>query len=211
MINATNDSKPRELIPAGNYIARCYNMIHIGTVTEDVMGQPKTLNKVRITWELPTELRVFDPAKGEQPMVISKEFTLSMHEKANLRKDLESWRGKQFTEEQAKSFDITRLLGVACMLNIIHKISKTGVPYATISNISSIPKGLECPKQVNPTFEWNYEDHWDEITLQEFPDFIKDKIKTSEEYRKMKTPIEDLTNQHEPETVETETENDLPF
>jgi hypothetical protein len=213
MINATNDSKPRELIPSGNYVGRCYSMIHIGTVTEEVLGQPKTLNKVRITWELPTELRVFDQAKGEQPMVISKEFTLSMHEKANLRKDLESWRGKQFTEEQAKSFDITRLLGVPCMLNIIHKVSKTGVPYVTISNISSIPKGLECPKLVNPLYEWNFEDHWDEIALQDFPDFIKDKIKSSAEYKALKSPIIDMTNQHEPET-ETETVNDpddLPF
>jgi hypothetical protein len=58
-INATNEGKPRELIPAGNYVARCYQMIHIGSVTENIMGEEKQLNKVRIGWELPTELRVF--------------------------------------------------------------------------------------------------------------------------------------------------------
>ena len=31
-INATNTGVKRELIPAGNYAARCYSMIHIGTV-----------------------------------------------------------------------------------------------------------------------------------------------------------------------------------
>src|SRR4051812_29825095 len=44
----------RELIPAGNYPARCYQMIQIGTVEELVMGETKVLNKVRIGWELPT-------------------------------------------------------------------------------------------------------------------------------------------------------------
>lgn len=208
MINATNTAQKRELIPAGNYVVRCYSMVHIGTVTEEILGETKTLNKVRITWELPTELRVFDEAKGEQPMVISKEYTLSMHEKAALRKDLESWRGKGFTEEQAKSFDITKLLGVSCMLNIIHKVSKTGTEFATISGISGMPKGLECPKQVNPTFEWNFTDKWDEIALDGFPDFIKDKIKSSAEYRAMKSEIIDLSDNKE----EFEDKNtDLPF
>ena len=123
-INATNSGTQRELIPAGNYIARCYQMIEIGTVEEIIIGEKKTLRKVRIGWELPDELRVFNPEKGEQPCVISQEFTLSMNEKANLRKMLASWRGKDFTEDEARCFDISKLLGVPCMLNIIHKPSK---------------------------------------------------------------------------------------
>ena len=211
MINATNESKKRELIPAGNYIARCYSMVHVGTVKEEVLGEMKVQNKCRITWELPTELRVFDEAKGEQPLVISKEYTLSMHEKSNLRKDLESWRGKQFTEEQAKSFDITKLLGVACMLNIIHKVTKSGSDYATISNISSIPKGFVCPEQVNKNYEWNFEDAWDEIALNAMPDFIKDKIKSSAEYKAIKSEIIDVTHDEPATDNEPENNNDLPF
>ena len=48
-----------ELTPAGNHIARCYSMIEIGTVKEDFKGEVKNLHKVRITWELPLEQRVF--------------------------------------------------------------------------------------------------------------------------------------------------------
>jgi len=92
-INATtNGNTPRELIPTGNYIARCYKMIHIGTVEEVILGDKKILNKVRIGWELPTELRVFNEEKGEQPLVIDKEFTLSLYEKSALRGVLKSWR-----------------------------------------------------------------------------------------------------------------------
>jgi hypothetical protein len=57
-----------------------------------------------ITWELPTELEVFHEEKGEEPYVVSKTYTLSMHEKATLRRDLESWRGQGFTEKEAEAF-----------------------------------------------------------------------------------------------------------
>ena len=75
----------RELIPAGLQVARCYSMIEIGSVAETWEGQSKVSKKVRLTFELPNELRTFKPENGEQPMSISKTFTLSMHEKAGLR------------------------------------------------------------------------------------------------------------------------------
>ena len=78
-------------------------------------------------WELPTEIKVFKDENGEQPCVISKEYTLSMAEKANLRIAFKIMAVKIFTEDEAKSFDITKLLGVPCMINIIHKTSKDGL------------------------------------------------------------------------------------
>jgi hypothetical protein len=184
-INATNQSKPRELIPAGNYAARCYQMIHIGTITETIKGESKIMNKVRIGWELPTETRVFKEENGEQPFVTSKEFTLSMNEKSNLRKLLESWRGKPFTKEQAESFDITALLNVPCMLNIIHKVSeKTGNTYEEIASVTPMPKGFVCPPQVNPTFKWEY-DNPDWMFFELLPQFIREKIESSKEYKSL--------------------------
>jgi hypothetical protein len=187
-IDAKNTGVKRELIPSGNYVARCYSMIHVGTVDENVMGKIKRLNKVRITWELPTELRVFKEENGEQPMVISQEFTLSMYEKSNLRKILESWRGKGFTEDEAKSFDITKLLGKSCMLQIIHKETKKGTSYAIISSIAGMPKGINCPDQINSSFEFNFDNKFNPEILESFPDFIKDKIKSSEEYKALIMP-----------------------
>ena len=184
-INAKAGSlTPRELIPAGSHIARCYQMLHIGTVTDVIMGEEKVLNKVRITFEVPGEMRVFNEENGEQPMVIDKEYNLSMNPKSNLRRDLESWRGQGFTEDEADNFDITKLLGIACMISIVHKTSKKGNDYATISSISGLPKGVECPKQINPTFEFNYDDKFDPERVEKFPDFIKDAMKSSEEYKK---------------------------
>ena len=82
-------------------------MVHIGKVEEEYLGEKKMQNKVRITWELHEEKKVFKEENGEQPFVLSKEFSLSMHEKSSLRKWLESWRGKAFTEDESKLSDST--------------------------------------------------------------------------------------------------------
>ena len=205
-INATNTSAPRELIPAGNYIARCYKMLHIGTNLETIDGKTQLMNKVRIGWELPTETKVFDEAKGEQPLVIDQEYTLSMNEKSNLRKMLASWRGKDFSTEQANSFDITQLIGVPCMLNIIHKPSKQGDKmYQNIGSVSPMPKGVPCPEQVNKTQILQY-DNFDEALFNSLPDFIKNKVVTSVEYKAMTLPNStEMNHSHE------DANDDLPF
>lgn len=208
MIEATASSTDFKPVDAGTYVARCYSMVHIGTIEQEYMGEIKEMNKVRISWELPTELKVFKEEKGEQPQSVSKEFTLSMHEKANLRKFLESWRGKGFTEEEAKKFDVTKLLGKSCMISIIHKTSKQGKIYAEISSISTLPKGMTCPEQINPSFEFTFTPYTPE-KFEVLSDWLKDKIKTSKEYRMMNEPDHSETSPDEPELPSTN--DDLPF
>ena len=208
MINATNTAPKREVIPAGNYAARCYQMIHIGTVKENILGEEKILNKVRIGWELPTELKVFNEDKGEQSLVLSEEFTLSMHEKSKLRKFLASWRGKDFSEDEAKCFDVTKLVGAACMLNVIHKPSKKDPTtiYAVIGSVSPVPKGLVVDPQINPTFILDY-DNFSIEKFNQLPDFIRNKMLQSLEYAAMQQPQHQHTD-----TAETlDPLDDLPF
>lgn len=204
-INATNTGGERKLTPSGNFIARCYSMVHIGTIEEDYMGETKNLNKVRITWELPTEKTVFKEENGEQPYSISKEFTLSLHEKATLRKFLESWRGKGFTEDEAKKFNIAKLVGVSCMINIIHKTSKTGNVYADIASVSTMPKGFEAPEQINKSVIFSV-CQFDSDVFNSFPDFLKDKIRKSQEFKNIELPdVQETPSEHK------EPEDDLPF
>lgn len=206
IIASTNGSSNYEPVPAGNYVARCISMVHIGTITEEYLGEKKTANKIRVTWELPTETKVFNPEKGEQPFVLSKEFTLSLHEKSTLRKWLESWRGRGFTQEETARFDVSKLVGAACMLNVIHT-QKNGNTYANISSISAMPKGLQCPAQINQPVVFSVL-QFDEEKFNSFPEFIKDKIKASKEYRdRINYP-----NQVEMQPEHEENVNgDLPF
>lgn len=202
-IIAENKGSDYVLIPAGNHIARCYAMVEIGTIKEDQgIYAGKELHKVRITWETPMECHDF--GKGLQPFSVSKEFTLSMNEKATLRKMLESWRGRAFTEIEAKAFDITKLVGLPCMINVIHKTSGKGNTYADISSIATLPKGLEAPGQVNSSYVLSF-DNWNESLFDALPDFVKDKIRSSKEYSAMTMPGHTEMPQSSPES------DDLPF
>jgi len=202
MIIAEN-KKTFELVPSGNHIARCYSMIDLGTSYNEMYKLDQ--HKVRISWELPNEKVIFQQERGEQPFSISKDFTISMNEKANLRKMLESWRGKGFNEVEAERFDITKLLGIPCMLNVIHKTSAKGNQYADIASISPIPKGTLAPDQINSTFEFSLTE-WSEDKFNKLPEWIQTQIKASHEYKSIFNP----TNRE----VGNETDNsndDLPF
>lgn len=204
-IIAENKGGDFVLIPAGNHLARCYGMVQIGTVKEETgIYAGKETHKVRISWETPHESHDF--GKGLQPFSIHKEFTLSMNEKATLRKMLESWRGKAFTEVEAEKFDITKLLGKPCMINVIHKTSGKGSTYADISSIATLPKGFECPDQVNPTVELSF-DNWNSQLFESLPDFVKNKIKSSKEYAAMTAPGHTET----PQAPTGNEADDLPF
>lgn len=208
-IIATNSGSGANYDPApqGNHVARCISMVHIGTVEEEYLGEKKMQNKVRITWELPEEKKVFKEENGEQPFVLSKEFTLSMHEKSTLRKWLESWRGKAFTEEESKQFDVAKLVGAPCLLNVIHKEKKDKSMRADIASISTLPKGMVCPNAINPLVVFSVNDFKQEI-FDTFPDFIKDKIKSSREYKAMQQPN---AVEVAPAPTTDDTTDDLPF
>jgi|LakMenE01Jun11ns_1017448.scaffolds.fasta_scaffold9768239_1 hypothetical protein len=209
IIATSNGSTSFEPIATGNYPARCYSMVHLGTVEENILGTVKKLNKVRVTWELPTELKVFKEEKGEQPCVISKEFTLSLHEKATLRNFLKNWRGKDFTDEEAKSFDIETLVGAPCMLNITHKPKKDGSGvYAEIGSVSAMPKGFVCPEQINPSFIFTYDD-FDISKFEILPEFMRNKMVNSDEYKQLFSPHE--TEISEPASLSAQFEQDPPF
>ena len=205
IIATSNGNTNYEPIATGNYPARCYSMVHLGTIEENILGTLKKLNKVRITWELPTELKVFKEENGEQPQMISKEFTLSLHEKATLRGFLKNWRGKDFTDDEAKSFDIEKLVGAPCMLNVTHKTKKDGSGiYAEIGSVSTMPKGYVCPDAINKPFVFTYE-NFDIDSFNSLPEFMKNKMVNSEEYKQATTGGQEI------ESPKEEEHDDLPF
>lgn len=174
------ESKPFEIIPAGNYVARCYSMIYLGTQTSVWAGKEIQRERIRITWELPTEII----GESEKPFVIGQEYTLSLSDKGNLRPMLEGWRGKGFTPEELKEFDITKIISVPCLLNVIHNDSKDGKnTYANIANVSPLPKGMQCPKQINETMIFEFEDIYSEESINKLPEWLQKKVRDSLEYK----------------------------
>lgn len=208
IIAKSKGNTERTLAPIGNHLARCVRMIHIGTAEENIQGTVKKLNKVKLSWELPDETHVFKEEKGAEPFMVSKEYTLSMSDRANLRKDLESWRGKGFTDKQAEEFDITVLLGIPCMINVIHKTAKTsGNNYVVVSSITPLPKRVECPEQVIPSFEFNFTDCFE--NFEQLDEWTQNKIKETDEFKALTetAPIEDAA----PVSEEVEDLSELAF
>lgn len=139
------DFKP---VPAGNHIAVCCAVVDLGKqeVKSELYGS-SVKHQVYIQWELPNEPLEFTDRDGNPKtgfMRIGKTYTLSLHENANLRADLENWRGRPFTEEERRGFDIARLAGVAAMVNVIHA-ERGGKTYANVTGVTPLPKGMDKP------------------------------------------------------------------
>lgn len=133
-----------EMAPAGTHLATCYRIIDLGTQKTNWQGQEKAQPKVLIAWEL-----AGDKMADGRPFTVSKRYTASLHEKAGLRKDLESWRGRKFSEDELKAFNISKLLGVPCMVCITHDHKEGGKTYVNVSSVMGIPKGTTAPALVN--------------------------------------------------------------
>lgn len=160
--------------------AVCYAVYDLGTQFEEKFG--KAVHKVLLGWEIPSERIEVDRdgIKLNLPRAISKRYTMSLHEKANLRKDLESWRGKAFTDEEAQGFDLKRLLGANCMVQVIHK-TKDGKTFANVTNVVQLPKGMEKRTLENPIQYFSFEEHQGETPINT-PQWIMDIIKASSEW-----------------------------
>lgn len=210
-IIATKSGTKSDPLEEGAYPARIYQIIHIGTVP-GFQGQLQ--NKVRITFEFPTELKVFKEENGEQPCVLSKEYTLSTHEKSGLRKLIVACDPKalKVTDDGfVEDYDIEKLLGKSCLVSVIHKTGKDGAVYANIDVETVLPKGMVCPPQVNESVSISY-DNFSEESFAKLPSFIQDKMKTSFEYKKLKeepneVPFPDTENYQE-ESINLD---DIPF
>lgn len=123
--------------PEGLHHAVAVDVLDLGLVA----NQWGEKHQVRIIWQIdqinPESTRRFE---------LRKQFTLSLHEKARLRKDLESWRGRKFTEDELKGFDLEKLIGANCQVQVIHDISEDATIWANVQAIVPAPKNV--PKLV---------------------------------------------------------------
>lgn len=139
-----DNGKDFERIEPGLHQAVCSHVIDLGL--QDTKYGPK--RKIALCFELA------DLMQDGRPFMQSKIYGASLNEKANLRHDLESWRGKKFAEEEVGGFDVEVLIGVNCMLNIVEE-TKGDKTYTNISAVIKCPTGTQKIAPVNqPAPEW---------------------------------------------------------
>ena len=171
------------LAPSGNHAAICISVVVIGTVPTKYKGHDKMQKIVRLGFELPNKRHVFNESKGEEPFVVYKEYSLSMGDNSNLKKMIDSWRGEKLTKEEAKKFNIVKLLGCECMCNVVVKTSESSKQYNDIATVSPIPEELTVPAQSNKNTLFNFNLPFKTEAFMSLPEFIQNKIKSSDEYK----------------------------
>lgn len=169
-----------EPAPAGTHIARCYQIIDLGTQYSDLYENSQ--HKVFIGFELPTEINKWekDGESFEAPYTVGKFYTMSLNEKATLRHDLESWRGKPFTDDELAGFNPQNILGVPALISVIHK-TKNEKTKAIISSISKPMPAMTCPPQIHDTIYFTLDEFTHDL-FDTLPEGFQKMIKKSDQW-----------------------------
>lgn len=182
-----SSGKEFKLTPAGTHLARCYRIVDLGTQQSEYLGQVKFLRKLMLGWEIHGDDDDGTPLVTDEgaPMAIFKNYTMSWSENANLRKDLQSWRGQPWTDAEANRFDLKNILGQWCMLNVIHRPGENNKIYANVAGISPVPSMIKksgLPGGVNALQVFRLaEPDWE--MYETFSKGLKAKIEGSPEFK----------------------------
>jgi hypothetical protein len=201
-----------ESCPPGMHLARCYRIVDLGTQKSEYMGQVKFLHKIMLGWEIHTTKDDGTTLKMRdgRPFAMFKNYTLSWSEKANLRLDLQSWRGKPFTQEEMRRFDLETILGAWCLLNVIERPGKDGKTYVNIDTVTPVPQMMKkagLPEGVNKIEMFNLDNpNWD--MFETFSDNLKQKIIACPEFAKAKGG--NVTTSSVP-SIDDDMDSDIPF
>jgi len=194
-----NEGIEREPLSEGLHSAKCIGVFGIGTTIDKIYNIEK--NQVVIIFAVDEYIEI----EGKKvPKTISRFFTLSLGKKANLRKALEKWRGKEFTEEELEGFDVQKVLNAPAIVEIFHK-EKEGKIKDYIGHITKIDerfkKDVPEIEALTEAPEWIIKLRSESIEAQPIP---KKEIKKTIEPTKKTEVISAKTEEIE----ETE---DIPF
>lgn len=119
--------------PEGLHQAVCIDVVDLGL--QETQWGPK--EKVRIMWALDA----VDETTGKA-FLVGQMYTLSLSEKATLRHHLEAWRGRKFTQDELQGFDLEKLIGVNCQVQVVHNLADGGRIFGNVQAIVPLGKGM---------------------------------------------------------------------
>jgi len=175
--SGSSEGSSLEPIAAGMYQAVCYGVVGLGTQTP-LNPAHKAAFKLRLCFEIP-ELKETNDEGQEFTRTASKKYTLSLHEKSKLRPDLVSWRGRDFTDQELRGFDLENLLGVPCTLQVIQK----EFDGKTIALVNAIMPPMAETDGTREHISYMPQQHSPEM-YEKLSEFWKKDIEKSPEYQK---------------------------
>ena len=199
-----------ERLEDGVYTAQCVGIVDVGEQYSEVYA--KSSRQVRIIWQIAGE--TYKNAEGQDvPRTYSKQYTLSLGDRSKLRKDLEAWRGKPFTEEELTGFDLINILNKPCQLQLMNK-EKNGKTFTDISAIMALPKGMTV-EPLKDTYIFDFEDEATYPNYLLLPEWMRKFVKAATNYSGSQLEVYVKANELD---LESDTpaeakvnDNDLPF
>lgn len=205
ILNGEGSSSAFKPVPPGMHLARCYRIVDLGTQTDPYGAKPK----IMLQFEVHSEDEDGNPlvtTKGE-PMTISKNFNAYIRsELSGLRKQLVSWRGREFTADELKKFDLRNVLNQWAMLSIVKEKKDDGREYTNIVTINPVPPNIKkagLPEPYNEAKFFDLDDPDMEL-YDSFSDNLKNRICASPEWQSR-------TVTHQTKVREDSLEDDVPF
>lgn len=172
------------LPPAGGHPAVCYIMAMLGTQEFSYEGEASKKQAIMFSFELLGDEMMKD---GRPFSINTRIMPFSSHEKSNLRKMVQSWRGQPYTEQQLMEMGglpVSKLIGQPAYVNVVHNSSanKPDRVYANIFSVMKLPKGIPAPKPVNDPVVYSAAHH-DQAAFNKLPEYIQAKVVMSPEYQ----------------------------
>lgn len=201
-------------VPAGMHLARCYRIVDQGTQKSEFQGKVKYLEKVMLQFEVHGEDEEGKPLQTAdgRPLSISKSFTLTLADKSTLRKDLQMWRGRDFTAQELRGFELKNVLGAWAMLTVTHTESN-GKVYTNIAAINPVPINVKksgLPEGVNDLKIFDITDPDMEL-FDSFSENLKNKIKSSPEWQERHGKSEIINREGSASAGINSLDDDIPF
>lgn len=180
-------------VEPGVYIAVCVYSIDLGEQLCEYKDKTKSYNnQVRLGFELIGETVEIDGK--QEPRVLSRTLNFTRSKNGGLRKFVQSWLGRAFTDDEFNELDTNDLVGRSAQLSVV--LNETG-EYANIDTIMQLPKGMAAPAPVSPLIRYDMEP-WDDAAFAALPDWAQEQVKKSTQYQKLHAPEITVDFQEEP-------------
>lgn len=189
MIITAKNSSNFTPVPAGMWLARCYRVIDLGTQKFEYQGSVDRTSKIMIQWEVYGEDEHGNSltTSRDEPLSISKTYTKNLAENTTLRKDLVSWRGRDFTREELMGFDPKNILGAWCMVSVVTAQGNNGREYSNVNTVNPVPAPMKknLPEGRNKLQIFDFDDPDMEV-FESLSKNIKSRIESSPEWNAIK-------------------------
>lgn len=156
--NAQSNDKPFPIHPEGQFAARCVDVINLGLSVISYPGASDYLAEKCVIVFYTGELGALQAPDGEwvvasqvDPTIpdrivhVAQEYTLSMGKKAKLRAMAAGWRGKPYSDEEAKKgIDVSAFYGYPALISVGHKTSESsGRTRTELLNVVKLPAQMK--------------------------------------------------------------------